>query len=104
MSGLDVGWGRQLDLALDPATRRYTLEQPLPTGVFPYKFVVDGRWTVSADRPMMMNGDNLNNYVCVVGDTSDPGVNAARARLLSEECPLTPSEQERLRRHFGLSS
>ncbi len=51
-----------------------------------------------APRPAQ-DGDTLNNYVEVAGE---PGAAAARARLLSEEAPLTGDERARLERHFGV--
>jgi len=52
-------------------------------------------------RPLRpaQDGDTLNNYVEVAGE---PGAAAARARLLSEDAPLTADERARLERHFGV--
>lgn len=93
VAGLDVGWGQKLDLQLDTKTQRYILERDLPVGKFGYKFIFDDRWTYSADHPTLDDGGNINNYVEVVGNTSDPKVNAARKRLLSEDGMLESEER-----------
>lgn len=51
IAGLDVGWGQQIDMQYDPDTHRYVLTRSLPPGRYPYKFIMDGRWTYSADHP-----------------------------------------------------
>ena len=93
MAGLDVGWGQKLDLQLDSKAQRYVLERELPVGKFGYKFIFDDRWTYSADHPTLDDGGNINNYVEVVGNTSDPKINAARNRLLSEDGLLESEER-----------
>ena len=93
VAGLDVGWGQKLDLQLDPRTQRYTLERELPVGKFGYKFIFDDRWTYSADHPTLDDGGNINNYVEVVGNMSNPKINAARDRLLSEDGLLESEER-----------
>ena len=45
----------------------------------------------------MQDGDNLNNYIDVVGDVSDPATNEARARLLSDEGKLRDQERSQLK-------
>ena len=93
VAGLDVGWGQRLDLTLDPQTQTYVLERELPVGKFNYKFIFDNRWSYSAYHPTILDGDNINNYVEVMGNMTDPKVNAARDRLLSEAGYLTGEEQ-----------
>ena len=56
----------------------------------------DNHWSTSADHPTVLDGDSLNNYVSVSGDMSNPGVNAARERLLTEGGLLRDGERERL--------
>lgn len=51
----------------------------------------------------VQDGETLNNYVEVAGD-DDPGAAAARARMLSENAPLTYDERARLETHFGVRS
>lgn len=51
VAGLDVGWGQQLDMQREAGGGRWVLRRELPTGRFPYKLIVDGRWTCSADHP-----------------------------------------------------
>ena len=93
VAGLDVGWGQRLDLQLNPQTQRFELERSLPVGKFAYKFIFDDIWTYSADHPTLVDGGNINNYVEVMGNTSDPHVNAARKRLLSEGGKLMSEER-----------
>jgi hypothetical protein len=54
VAGLDVGWGQELDLQRERGSGRWTLTRELPPGRFPFKFIVDGRWTCSADHPTLM--------------------------------------------------
>ena len=51
---------------------------------------------------LAQDGETLNNYVEVAGDCGDPGAVAARARLLSDDAPLTAAERARLEQHFGV--
>ena len=46
------------------------------------------------------DGDNVNNYVEVVGDVSDPRIVEARKRLLSEGRCLTEAERQQLRQQL----
>ena len=92
VAGLDVGWGQRLDLQLETKSQRFVLERNLPIGKFGYKFIFDDRWTYSADHPTLVDGDAINNYVEVVGNMSNPKINAARARLLSEDGLLEQEE------------
>ncbi len=94
VAGLDVGWGQRLDLQLDTKSQRYVLECNLPVGKFAYKFIFDDVWTYSADHPTLLDGGNINNYVEVMGNMSNPMINAARVRLLSEEGLMEPKERE----------
>lgn len=94
VAGLDVGWGQRLDLQLNAKSQRFELERELPIGKFPYKFIFDDVWTYSADHPTLLDGDSINNYVEVMGNMSNPKINAARARLLSEEGLMEQEERE----------
>lgn len=96
VAGLDVGWGQRLDLQLDPKSQRFVLERNLPVGKFGYKFIFDDRWTYSADHPTLDDGGNINNYVEVMGNMSNPKINAARDRLLSEDGLLESEERDAL--------
>lgn len=51
IAGLDVGWGQQIDMGYDSTTHRHVVTRSLPPGRYPYKFIMDGRWTYSADHP-----------------------------------------------------
>ncbi len=51
IAGLDVGWGQQIDMDWDARTRRYVVTRSLPPGRYPFKFIMDGHWTYSADHP-----------------------------------------------------
>ncbi len=46
----------------------------------------------------MQDGDNINNYIEVLGDVSDPDTNRSRDRLLSEGGELTDAERAALRK------
>ena len=96
VAGLDIGWGQRLDLERDNRQHRYVLHRELPVGKFAYKFIFDDKWTYSADHPTLLDGGNINNYVEVIGNMSDPNINAARDRLLSEEGLLEDGERSTL--------
>ncbi len=51
IAGLDVGWGQHIDLEWNSKLHRYETTRSLPPGRYPYKFIMDGRWTYSADHP-----------------------------------------------------
>ena len=51
IAGLDVGWGQQIDMDYDAKTHRYLVTRSLPPGRYPFKFIMDGHWTYSADHP-----------------------------------------------------
>jgi hypothetical protein len=51
IAGLDVGWGQQIDMDYDTKTHRHVVTRSLPPGRYPYKFIMDGHWTYSADHP-----------------------------------------------------
>ena len=93
---MDVGWGQRIDLQLDPKQHRYVLDRQLPVGKFAYKFIFDERWTYSADHPTLLDGGNINNYVEVMGNMSNPKINAARERLLSEEGLMEKEERDNI--------
>ena len=93
VAGLDVGWGQRLDLQLNPKSQCFELGRDLPVGKFAYKFIFDDVWTYSADHPTLLDGGNINNYVEVMGNMSNPKINAARNRLLSEEGLMEEEER-----------
>ena len=88
-----MGWGQRLDLQLNPKSQRFELGRDLPVGKFAYKFIFDDVWTYSADHPTLLDGGNINNYVEVMGNMSNPKINAARNRLLSEEGLMEEEER-----------
>ena len=98
VAGLNVGWGQQVDLPWNPAKRRFEVYIDLPVGKFPYKFLFDGRWTWSADHPLMKDGDNLNNYVEVPGRPEGAGI---RSRLLREGGDFIEKERRSLQKKFA---
>ena len=51
IAGLDVGWGQQIDMDYNSDRHRYEVIRHLPPGRYPYKFIMDGHWTYSADHP-----------------------------------------------------
>lgn len=95
VAGLDVGWNTLLDLEL-ASPGRFGLTKPMLPGKYPFKYVVDGRWTYSADVPTVRDGDHVNNYVEVARRAAGPAEAAQIARLLSEEAVLLPAEREAL--------
>ena len=98
VAGLNVGWGQRVDLPWNPATRRFEVYIDLPVGKFPFKFLFDGRWTWSAEHPLMKDGDNLNNFVEVPGR---PEGAAVRSRLLREGGDFTEKERRSLQKKFA---
>jgi hypothetical protein len=42
VAGLDVGWGQQVEMQRDAATRRFVLKRELPPGLYQYKLIVVG--------------------------------------------------------------
>lgn len=100
IAGLDVGWGQRIDLEKEARTGRFVTERALPAGKFPYKLVFDETlWTCSADHPTMLDGEHLNNFVEVLGNTSAAAVEA-RLRLMSADGNLTAGERQTLRELF----
>ena len=67
VAGLDVGWHQKLDMVWDVPTLRWMLKRDLLPGSYPYKLVIDGNWTYSADHPTTQDGDNINNVLDVRG-------------------------------------
>jgi hypothetical protein len=51
VAGLDVGWHSLVDLEEHPQTRVLQTTRHLLPGRYPFKFVVDGHWSYSADYP-----------------------------------------------------
>ena len=88
-----MGWGQRLDLQLNLKSQRFELGRDLPVGKFAYKFIFDDVWTYSAVHPTLLDGGNINNYVEVMGNMSNPKINAARNRLLSEEGLMEEEER-----------
>ncbi|GFR41929.1 hypothetical protein Agub_g2722 [Astrephomene gubernaculifera] len=97
IAGLDVGWHQQLPLQREEgATGRMVLRRALQPGKYPYKFIVDGHWTYSADHPTVQDGNNINNVLEVMGRSLPPELCAAQERLLSPGGDLTQDERQHL--------
>lgn len=54
MSGLDVGWGQKVDLQKDLEAGCWFIDRDLPVGRYPFKFIINGRWTYSIDHPVFL--------------------------------------------------
>lgn len=80
-AGLDVGWGNRVDLTR--RGHRWELRRELPPGAYPYKFVLDGRWTLSAAHPTVDDGSSTNNVLLVEGWEATPEVGPAAAVVCS---------------------
>ncbi|KAK9909066.1 hypothetical protein WJX75_006695 [Coccomyxa subellipsoidea] len=104
IAGLDVGWGQQIDMDYDTKTHRHVVTRSLPPGRYPYKFIMDGHWTYSADHPTFTEGDHTNNYVDVSSTTTSPAADEARERLMSETGSLIPEERQKLETLFGVKN
>eukprot|EP00884_Botryococcus_braunii_P007724 jgi/Botrbrau1/16953/Bobra.49_2s0017.1 len=102
VAGLDVGWGEKVDLKKDLEGGCWRTERELPAGRYPFKFIINGRWTYSVDHPVFLDGDNLNNFVDVDFDIFDLPTMLAKKRLLSEDCALTPEERLQINTYLDL--
>jgi hypothetical protein len=98
VAGLDVGWGQQLDMAVDQRfPHRFALTRHLPPGMYQFKFIIDGRWGYAPNCPTRMDGDNMNNWVAVPYANQARDVQEARQRLLTPGGRLTDEERSRIR-------
>ncbi|KXZ48593.1 hypothetical protein GPECTOR_26g496 [Gonium pectorale] len=97
VAGLDVGWHVQLPLEPEKGTGRLVLRRMLQPGTYPYKFVVDGNWTYSADHPTIKDGNNINNILEVMGRSVPEHLAFAQQRLLAPGGDLTEQERAELR-------
>ncbi|GLI59461.1 hypothetical protein VaNZ11_001341 [Volvox africanus] len=97
IAGLDVGWHQQLPLEREEGTSRMVLRRLLQPGRYAYKFVIDGNWTYSADHPTLQDGNNINNYIEVMGRTLPEHLALAQERLLTAGGDLTVEERDELR-------
>ncbi|KAG2491413.1 hypothetical protein HYH03_010202 [Edaphochlamys debaryana] len=102
IAGLDVGWHQQLPLTTERgphgrATGRLVLKRTLQPGRYPYKFIVDGNWTYSADHPTYADGNNTNNYIEVLGRSVPDHLAIAQQRILAQGGDLTQDERDELR-------
>ncbi|GAX75733.1 hypothetical protein CEUSTIGMA_g3176.t1 [Chlamydomonas eustigma] len=95
VAGLDVGWHQKLDLKRDPTTHRFLLHRDLLPGSYPYKLVVDGNWTYSADHPTIKDGENINN-VLDVSAALDAVSSGKFLRYISQGTVLTAEELQEL--------
>ncbi|GLC68762.1 hypothetical protein PLESTF_000734000 [Pleodorina starrii] len=97
VAGLDVGWHQQLPLEREEGTGRMVLRRMLQPGRYAYKFVIDGNWTYSADHPTLRDGNNINNYIEVMGRQVPEHLAMAQQRLLTPGGDLTPEERAEMR-------
>lgn len=97
VAGLDVGWHTKLDLQPDAGTRKMSITRQLMPGRYPFKFIVDDRWTYSADHPTYQDGHNINNYIEVVPRVADYDVSIKQNRLLAPTAYLTEEDRAKLR-------
>ena len=93
IAGLDLGWENPAP-CVRSAAGAWTLTRRLPPGRYLYKFVIDGRWTYSADHPVVVDaGGNANNFVDVVGGTVEEDA-LVRGRIMrGGPGALTPEER-----------
>lgn len=104
VAGLDVGWGRQIDLERERGTGRFVLRRSMPIGQYQYKWIVDGHWTYSADHPTVQDGEgqcsgvgacsvlgtkpcssagpHINNWIAVIGNMT-PAQQAQQRRIMT---------------------
>lgn len=47
-----MGWHNKADMVYNKHTQRMEFKRNLLPGAYPFKFVIDGLWTASADHPM----------------------------------------------------
>ncbi len=66
VAGLDVGWHNPIPLSENPLSHRMEVVRDLLPGQYPFKFVFDGKWSISADYPMVSDGANTNNLLTVI--------------------------------------
>jgi hypothetical protein len=60
---MELVWGRQ---ALQRSGRDFTLIKVLPSGIYQFKFCVDGQWMYSPDLPAVSDDtNNVNNILDV---------------------------------------
>lgn len=64
-------------------------------GVYEYKYIVDGEWTVNKNELVTtVNRDgHINNYVQVLDDDADSANAVLRKRLTCEDDPVLTREE-----------
>lgn len=80
MAGLDVGWHRTIDLQHCPKRGKYVATRPLLPGRYPFKFIIDGRWSYCMDYPTYNDGTNINNFLEVIPRTASAEAQETQAR------------------------
>ncbi|KAG6758562.1 hypothetical protein POTOM_038921 [Populus tomentosa] len=95
ISGLDIGWGQRIPLELDEERKFWILKRELMEGVYEYKYIVDGEWTVNKyELVTTVNRDgHINNYVQVLDDDGDSANAVLRKRLTSEDDQVLTREE-----------
>ncbi|KAJ6983477.1 phosphoglucan phosphatase DSP4, amyloplastic [Populus alba] len=95
ISGLDIGWGQRIPLELDEERKFWILKRELLEGVYEYKYIVDGEWTVNKyELVTTVNRDgHINNYVQVLDDDADSANAVLRKRLTCEDDPVLTREE-----------
>lgn len=74
-------WTNPLPLARE-ADGTFTTRLDLPAGIYQYKLVVDGRWTLDHDNPLTRSAGGVRNSVLVVNGAPEPLLFAASSPWL----------------------
>ncbi|KAB5539018.1 hypothetical protein DKX38_016551 [Salix brachista] len=100
ISGLDIGWGQRIPLELDEDRKFWILKRELLEGVYEYKYIVDGEWTVNKyELITTVNKDgHINNYVEVFDDDKGSGNAVLRKRLTGDDPALTREDRLKIRK------
>lgn len=65
-------------------------------GAYQYKWVIDGKWTYSADHPTILDGGNTNNIVAVLARGAPEEIEMA-SRILQPQRGMTTEEMAKMR-------
>ncbi|KAF9674943.1 hypothetical protein SADUNF_Sadunf10G0180200 [Salix dunnii] len=100
ISGLDIGWGQRIPLELDEDRKFWILKRELLEGVYEYKYIVDGEWTVNKyELVTTVNKDgHINNYVEVFDDDKGSVNGVLRKRLTGDDAVLTREDRLKIRK------
>ncbi len=55
VAGLDVGWGQQVEMVIDPKTHHFKLTRYLPPGKYQFKFIMVSHRGDAADSPPFLS-------------------------------------------------